>query len=221
MLNLDFLRGSGVVPADWELAQQPVSNPNAAQIAFKNGIRIEAQPGTVSFSEGIGKKKLEEIQVPNIARRYAAALPNLDYQGVGINPRRFVTFEGQGQEAHKFITETILARGSWQQVGIAPMQAGINLVYSLESCQLGLSINEVKLQSQGQEPIAAVLFGGNFSYPLAAESVEERLEQLHRALENWRDNLAAYRELLDQKFLAGGAGEAMRLVSAFSFSELK
>ena len=41
MLNLDFLRGSGVVGADWELAQQPVSNANAAQIAFKNGIKIE------------------------------------------------------------------------------------------------------------------------------------------------------------------------------------
>jgi hypothetical protein len=216
MLTPDFLNGSGVVPADWELARPPALSQRATQVVFKNGVRIEGQPGTVSFSEQMGNEDPQAFRVPDLARRYAAALPNLEYLGVGINPRRFVTFGEEAESAHQYITETILSRGSWQNFGTAPMQAGINLVYTLERCQLRLGINEARFKLPDQE-VPAVLFAGNFNYGVRGESPAERLESLKEAIAHWQEDLNAYRDLIDRQFLAGVEAEA---VSIFPSSAL-
>ena len=57
MMSQDFLKMSGIVPQDWELSQQPVLNPNYAQLSFKNGININAQPNSVTFTESLAQKK--------------------------------------------------------------------------------------------------------------------------------------------------------------------
>ncbi|HEY9610682.1 hypothetical protein [Allocoleopsis sp.] len=214
MINPDFLRGSGVIPGDWELARPPVMSSQAVQIIFKNGIKIEAQPGSINFSQGIDTDSFKNIELPSLARRYAVTLPNLAYGGVGINPRRFVTFGDRTEQAHQYITETILARGSWQNFGTAPMQAGINLVYTLERCQLRIGISEARLQIPDREAIPAILFAGNFHYELTGESAEERLKHLHQALDNWQSDFATYQELIDGKFLAGSKGDSGSILSA-------
>ena len=203
LLTWDFLKGSGVVPTDWELQRPPVFTAGSAQIIFKNGVNIVANSQTVSFSEAVTTKAFENVEVAKIARKYVATLPNLDYQAVGINPRRFIPFEEQPEQAHQYITETILSSGSWQNFGIAPMQAGINLVYTLERCQLRLGINEARLRFPDRETVPALLFAGNFHYEVTGDSAEERLQKIVRAIENWQKNVATYQELLDSQFLAG------------------
>ncbi|HBL10815.1 MAG TPA: hypothetical protein DD379_05310 [Cyanobacteria bacterium UBA11162] len=207
LVTPDFLRGSGVIPEDWELARPPALSTQTTQIIFKNGIKIEAQAGTISFSQAINPQSLNTIELPSLARRYSMTLPNLAYQGVGINPRRFVTFRDGADQAHQYITETILARGSWQHFGIAPIQAGINLVYTLERCQLRLAINEARLQMPDAEAIPAVLFVGNFNYRVIGEAADERLKFLHQAIDNWQVDLETYRELIEHKFLVRAKSE--------------
>ena len=34
ILTVDFLKYSGIVPTDWELASQPISTNRAAQVSF-------------------------------------------------------------------------------------------------------------------------------------------------------------------------------------------
>ncbi len=77
MVNPELLRGNGVVPGDWELSRPPVVSSQAVQIIFKNGIKIEAQPGSISFSQGIDTDSFKNIELPRLARRYAVTLPNL------------------------------------------------------------------------------------------------------------------------------------------------
>ncbi|MBD2492438.1 hypothetical protein [Aulosira sp. FACHB-615] len=43
ILTPDFLKYSGIVPIEWELAQQPVLTNSNAQVVFQNGISIIAQ----------------------------------------------------------------------------------------------------------------------------------------------------------------------------------
>ncbi|MEQ9353746.1 hypothetical protein [Coleofasciculus chthonoplastes] len=198
----DFLTGSGIVPGEWELARPPVLSSQGTQISFKNGIKLEAKPGTISFAQGMNSQNLNSLDVPSLARRYAAALPNLEYRGVGINPRRFVPFAGQSDAAHNYMTQTLLAPGAWQNFGKAPIQAGINLVYTLENSQLRLTINEARLQLPEREPIPAVLFSGNFHYAITGESPEERQTNLNQAIENWHSDIVVYEELIDNQFLA-------------------
>ncbi|MEO1004362.1 MAG: hypothetical protein AAFW67_00655, partial [Cyanobacteria bacterium J06638_38] len=53
MMSPDFLKFSGIVPQEWELAQDPVLNPNFAQLNFTNGIGISAKPRTITISESL------------------------------------------------------------------------------------------------------------------------------------------------------------------------
>ena len=47
LLNPNFLKYSGIIPTDWELARQPVVSNRASQIVFNNGI----YPASVSFRD--------------------------------------------------------------------------------------------------------------------------------------------------------------------------
>ena len=200
LVTLDFLKGSGVIPADWELQRPPVFAAGSAQVIFANGVNIVVNPQAIAFSQPFETKALENVKIPAIAAKYISTLPNLEYQGVGINPKRFITF-GEEDGAYKYITETILARSPWQNFGIAPMRAAINLIYTLEGRQLALNINEARVHLPDKEPIPAVLFAGNFHYNLAGELGEQRVCNLHQCLENWQVDLEIYQELVENKFL--------------------
>ena len=198
IITPDFLKGSGVIPGDWELETRPVLLPQVTRIAYQNGVKIEAQAGGISFYQGLDLQKLSATEIPNIARLYVEKLPNLQYQGIGINPRRFVNF-ATADQAHRYLSETILSRGSWQDFGIAPLQMGVNLVYTLEGCKLRLAINEARLQIADKEPTPAVLFAGNFDYLLTGNSREERLTNLQGILGNWQSDFSAYQSLINNK----------------------
>ena len=214
LLTPDFLAGSGVIPKDWELARQPTVSARATQLAFTNGVQIEAKPGIVSFSQGLGNKTLQDLEVPDLVRRYTAALPNLNYVGIGVNPRYLVAFDEQSETAYRYLTQTILSSGSWQTFGNAPLQASISLGYSLENCQLRVNINEAKLQVGEGKSKPALLFAGNFSYPVTGESGEARLESLKGALDNWEKDWATYEDLLDNRFLTSVKGDAVSVFPA-------
>ena len=206
LLNLDFLKGSGVVPRDWELQRPPVLSAGSSQIMFKNGINIVANPQSVTCSQSLGTNAQEEVEVARVVRNYVSTLPNLDYLAIGINPRSFVTFENQPDGARKFMAETLLAPGSWQEIGSAPIQSRVDVIYTLQGRQLRLTIAEAALQIPDKQPIPAVLFAGNFHYDLAGEMGEQRVRCLHQRLENWQTDLETYQDIVVNKFLAKKAG---------------
>ncbi|MEM9273464.1 MAG: hypothetical protein AAGA80_10950 [Cyanobacteria bacterium P01_F01_bin.143] len=202
MLTPDFLKGAGVIPTDWELARPLVLSARSTKIVFKNGIKIEAKPGAITFSEGMVEPKTpEQMAIADLASKYVAALPNLDYRAVGINPRRFTTFGDNPETAPKYIREKILSPGTWQEVGESQMQAGINLVYTINGAPVRLSINEAKLQMPEKEAIPAILFAGNFHHNLVMENGNDKLSVLQNKLNNWRIDWDAFQEILANKFL--------------------
>lgn len=213
LLNSDFLKYSGIVPADWELARPPIFSPQISQIAFTNGINIVAQSNAITFIESLSTKSQEDVKIPAIIRKYVEALPRTDYQTLSINPRSFITFEGGDENtAREYITSTLLSKGTWSDVGKAPVKAAVNLVYSLEQGELNLSVAEALLQLQEAEPTPAVLFSGSFQYEIAGELEGEKLQHLYKLLENWQPDLEAYREIVNVRFL--GVKEVEKLPSA-------
>ena len=153
LLNSDFLKYSGIVPSDWELARPPIFGPQISQVAFTNGINIVAQSNAITFIESLSTKPLEDTKIPAVIGKYVEALPRTDYQTLSINPRSFITFqEGDENTARKYITSTLLSEGSWSDVGKAPVKAGVNLVYPLERGELKLSVAEALLQLPNADP---------------------------------------------------------------------
>lgn len=206
MMSQDFLKFSGIIPKEWELAQQPVLNPNYAQLNFKSGINVIAQPRTITISESLGNKQLSELNLAAIASRYLAKLPHAEYMGLSCSPKILIPFPTAPQTVRNYITGTLLGSGAWKKIGRVPVQAGINLMYILDRCQLTMNISEAQLQQAQKQPIAAMLFSGNFNYNLNPQDKNrDRLSQINQFLGNWQTDFQEFRDIVNQKFLESGS----------------
>ena len=208
MMSQDFLKFSGIVPKEWELAQQPVLTPNYAQLNFTSGVNINAQPRTITISESIGNKKLEELNVSKIARKYIEKLPHAEYLGLSCSPKILIPFPTAPETVRKYITGTLLGSGSWKNIGKAPVQAGLNLMYLLDRCQLTMNISEARLQQAQKQPITAILFSGNFNYNVNPEDqTRDRKTQLGSFIDNWKTDFEEFKTIVNHKFMDSGNAE--------------
>ena len=207
MMSQDFLKFSGIIPKEWELSQQPVLNPNYAQLNFNNDISITAQPRTITISESLVNKNLSNIQAPQIVENYIGKLPHAEYVGMSFSPKVLVPFPNEPDRVRQYITGTLLSSGAWKEIGNDPVQAGVNLMYSLDRCQLTISVSEARLQQPQKPPIVAILFSGNFNYTMIqGETAEQKLARLTKILNYWHTDLQTFRELVREKFLNNSKG---------------
>ena len=216
MMSQEFLKFSGIVPKEWELAQQPVLNPNFARLNFTNGVGIEAQPRTITFSEPLNKQ-VAELAIHQVADRYIKKLPHAEYIGLSLSPKILLPFPDSSTMVREYIIGTLLGSGSWKRIGNAPVQANINLMYFLDRCQLTISISEAKLQKSQEQPITAILFSGNFNYNVLGEnSAKDRTAQTLDFLSNWNNDLEEFREIVNHKFLDSDSVESEQSIGETS-----
>ena len=198
LLNPEFLHYSGIIPEAWELAQQPVRNPQGAQVSFQNGVNIVAYPNQTVFVESLRDKADDEIQIAGVAQRFSEILRNMEFQAVGVNFRGHVTFTGGAEGAHDYLFNTLLAPGPWQQQGTAPVRAGLNLMYTFEDNRLNLGVQEAALQLPEGEQVPILMFTGNFEADLREVDAAERLVKVQQLVGNWPSNLENYRTVVQQ-----------------------
>ena len=209
MMSQDFLKFSGIIPQAWELAQEPVLNSNFAQLNFTNGVGISAKHRTITLSESLNGKKAENLAFQQVAENYIQKLPHAEYLGLSFSPKILLPFPDTPELVRQYITGNLLGSGSWQHIGQVPVQAGINLMYYLDRCQLTMSISEAKLQKPQQQPITAILFAGSFNYNviLGQNDLPDRTAQTISFLHNWQTDLQEYRDIINQKFLDSGTSD--------------
>lgn len=201
LVTAEFLKLSGIIPADWELARQPINNERISRLLFTNGISIAAEPNRIMFGEIIGEKDLNSLTVATIAQKYLNIFKLAQYQAVGINIRGFCP-QSDPQTATQYINHQLLSDGSWQNYGTAPIQAALNLVYTLEGRQLNLEVAAAQIQGLEAEITPIILFSGNFSYNLAISEIGKNLDAASLILASWQMDLSAYYELITERFLS-------------------
>jgi len=217
MMSQDFLKFSGIIPQDWELSQQPVLNHNFAQLNFTNGVSINAQPRTIILNESLYNKQTADITIHQVAGKYLEKMPHAEYLGFSFSPKILFPFPDAPQAARQYITESLLGSGAWKHISKVPVQAGINLMYYLERCQLTISISEAKLQKQQETAIAAILFSGSFNYNvMTGEKSSSRMTQMNDFLVQWKTDLAEFRDIVNQKFLDGTKTDETQSVGGMS-----
>lgn len=215
VINLEFLKYSGIVPMEWELARAPIYTPQMVQLTFQNGVTITAQPNRVFFAEVIENKTVADIEVAKLARKYAHSLPNMEYEAIGFNPTGHTALGDQPEAVRQYLNETLLAPGPWLQVGQAPARARINFTYTLERGSLNLTVSEAGLRQEDETVKPVLVFNGNFSYPVEGTNHSERLESLSQSLEHWQSDLEAFQSIINQNFLASHSSQPS-LLSAFA-----
>jgi len=201
VFNLEFFTYSGIIPADWELARQPVYTPQVVQLVFQNSVTITAQLGRILLSESIADKDFSAIQIVQIAQRCTQSLPNMEYEGVGINPTGHVQFDAPSAAAD-YLNKTLLAAGPWQSIGQIQPRTRMSFTYTLEKGLFNLTISEAKIRQEDDTLTPVVVFGGNFDYALEGSHSGERLQHLHQILNQAQDDLQTYCKLVNQNFLS-------------------
>lgn len=218
ILNLDFLKCTGIVPTEWELAREPIYTNKVAQVTFTNGINIVAEPTRIMFMEPIADKAIESLFIPGIASKYIQTLPNMEFEAVGINPRGYVPFTTEKDAARKYITDSLLSPGAWQSEGEAPMLATLNLVYKLNHNPFYLTVSEAALRGEDETITPIVMFSGSFSYEVSGDTQAEKLSNLHKAIENWQADLETYSNIVNTKFFANGNLDNVTVPDVFALS---
>lgn len=203
IFTYDFLKYSGIIRDDWELARQPIATNQGSQIVFRNGINLIAQPERLNFLEVIGTKELTEVQSPEIARQYAQRLPNVEYLAVGNNFKGYIkSAELDGEAAiQDYIQKTLLAPRPWQNLGTEPVKTSLQLAFTLEQGLFNLRIEEGKLNVTEQETIPVVLFSGNFGYPIEGDNSETRIQSLDKLLDNWKKDIETFQEIIKSNII--------------------
>jgi hypothetical protein len=202
ILTPEFLKYRGIVPSSWELTRQPILTAAASQVVFQTGVSILAQPNRIIFAESLMATepmdaKTIDAATPAIAQRYIDALPQANYQAVGINFTGFVRFDQD--EAANYLTDTLLAPGPWHTIGETPLRAALRLTYTLKQAQLNLDITEAKLQL-AEEELPVVLFAANFDHQLQSNPTE-RVQELNQVIDYWPNHLKTYQDIVNTKFL--------------------
>lgn len=202
VVNLEHLKYSGVIPMDWELARDPLYSAQTVQMIFQNSVAITAQSNRVIFSQAVHNQEIHEIEVAQIARKYVQSLPNLSYEAIGFNPVGHTIVGEAENSAQKYLSETLLAAGPWQDVEGDPAQVQINFRYNLKHSQLNLTVSEAGLRNSDETFTRIVLFSGNFNYTVVGSDPTERLDSAHQSLDRWQADLETYQTIVNEKFLS-------------------
>ena len=202
-VSAEFLKHSNIVPQDWKLAVKPVRKLQNTQIKYQNGVIVLAEFNRLILVENIAEKQPSEIEIPAMARKYIEIMPNLEYRAIAINPQGYLTFDGSSEAVRNYFSQGLFAPASWQEFGTAPVNATVDLYYTLESGRLRLQIAPAQLKRTKPEPSeeSIVVFSGNFEHPLTKETPQERLLQLQQYLAGWQTDLDSYKELIESKFV--------------------
>lgn len=201
IMTADFLKYTGIVPSDWELARPPVLTNTAAQVVYQNGVSIVAEVNRVIFAEAIANKEVSDVQIGAIAHKYIQTVKQVNYQGVGINLRGLAPYDKTNLSARNYTFSKLLQAGAWQDFGSVPVEASIRLVYTLDETQLYLDINEAQLQYPDQTTKSALLFSANFSRAINQEEPTARLAAIGAVIDKWQSDVETLKELVNSKFL--------------------
>jgi hypothetical protein len=200
LVTAEFLKLSGIIPSDWQLAREPINQNKISQLLFTNGVSIVAEPNRIMLGEIIGDRDINTLTVAAIAQKYLDIFKLAQYSAVGINIRSYSP-QPNILAATQYINHQLLADGSWQNYGTAPVQAALNLIYTLADRQLDLEITAAGIQFAEQEVTPIVLFSGNFKYNLTASETSSNLAAVSQILSEWQADLSAYCELITDRFL--------------------
>jgi len=204
LLNLDFLKYSGIVPSHWELANDPVLTPNVSQVIFNNGLKIIADANRTIFTEMIAGKSPSDIAVTQVAKLYAQVLSHAEYKALGINPEGFATFPHHPEIAKNYLSKTLLSSQPWLEFGNTPPRVDLNISYTLDQGTLNLKVGQGFMQQENGEAITPIVrYSGNFEYIFQQMSPSEKLAVLCNYLDQWQFNIQTFTNLITNQFLNG------------------
>lgn len=203
VINSNFYYQSGIVPQNWNLANPPVNQSDISQLRFTNNISITTEQQLITFTEISQERIPKQLAIIEVIQRFVRTLPNLRYQGLGVNPATFcsVKLDNRPVEAQSIVNQIFRPQILSSQP--SPHLSGTKLTYQLErNSQIQwfyLNIEDVQLRSErDNQRHSAVSFKGSFPHELFDTPTSE---DVLRILPEWQHDLRTYDEIVYCSFI--------------------
>ncbi len=201
LLNPDFLKYNGIVPAAWELAEPPICTPPVSQVVYKSKISIMAQFGKLLFQEGIIENALKDAKIPKITVKYVETLPHVDYRAVGINPKGYVLAHSE-KEAHEFVLNKLIAPGAWRSFRNKQPTVSTRFIYPINGGSINVTIENASLSLADNKQAPVVVFAANFHRDIHGKTSDEKVNGVKHIIGAWKTDVSTFSSLVEKTFLA-------------------
>ena len=192
IINPDFLITNGIVEASWPIQENPVTTPVFAQIVYKNGLVVRADPERVVFAQSAPATSLSNIICPRMAEQYARIVPHVPYRAVGINPKLYFRLAGT---EHKPVASAIDDQGKWLSFKDSEPEIQLKLIYAYNERKINLDIIYETRHNPDGNVSPALLFQGNVHHDLGQTSSQNRIETLTSTIRSWECDVLDCRTL--------------------------
>lgn len=173
ILHPSFLSSEGIVPSDWELADQPVSTPVFAMVKYKNGIVFNVEQNRFQVRQDEPKDDAGESELPSLAYKYVQKLPHVKYEAVGINFKGFI----ECADPETLVMDRFLKLGIADFDGTHPEASSFRFVYRLDRVRLRLSFDSGKVKRADDEKDRnGILIDANYHTDIAGHNIQQEIQ---------------------------------------------
>lgn len=195
IINPDFLTANGIVDKHRELQENPVTTPVFAQVVYKGGLTVRADPERVMFVQSASEASLSNVIGPGTAEAYARAVPHVPYRAVGINPKLHVGLV----DADRAKVATVLdGRGAWWSYKDSEPEIQLKAVYAFSSRKIVVDVLGVTRRHPNGQPLPGLLFQANVHRELEQTNSQRRIEALISIVGNWECDVLDCRTVADK-----------------------
>jgi len=174
ILHPSFLASQGIVPPDWEVAEQPISTPVFGMVKYKNGIVFNVQENKFQVGQNDLRGNIGACQVPALAYKYVQKLPHVKYHAVGINFKAFI----ERTNPETLVMSHFLKAGIADLNGAHPEASGFSFVYKLNDVRLRLSFDSGKVKRPDSEKErSGILIDANYHTDLAGHNTLQEIQR--------------------------------------------
>jgi hypothetical protein len=172
ILHPAFLKAEGIVPLDWELAEDPISTPAFSVASYTNGIAFTVESAKLQILDTNADGDLANSPAPDLAIKYIQKLPYVRYTAIGVN---FTGLWPCLQPVEELV-ERFLKQGSWNDSNNRPQGLTLNLVYpsSPGQCRFSLDPGVVTHQPTGERQ-AGIVAKANYHSEIDGVTAAEQI----------------------------------------------
>jgi hypothetical protein len=195
ILNPDFLRVQGIVPAEWgwALADAPLTTRNLSVVTYDCEVTIKVEPNRFQVTDASGSAPDAHARLLKIARRYVEVLPHVRYTAVGNNFQRFLAVDAPLD----MLQQHFIKQGPWLDKN--SLDVGVSFAYDHDGGRLTLAFeNKLLIAPQNDEfhQVEGVGIKANFhrectGYP-THEQVFAHIEKLPADSDLLANRIAAF-----------------------------
>ncbi|WP_423908359.1 hypothetical protein [Candidatus Spongiihabitans sp.] len=186
IINPDFLKNNGIIPADCKVGQELLVTPILAKLAFQN-VMLTVVPEQLHLEERNknpeNNRFLDSSMLYDCTKKYVTALPHIPYIALGLNWRIRIPMPAPDS----WFKERFLKGGAWQEK-IKP----VNFVFKIQHDIATVYTLITEIQD------GDVMISCNFHFNL--ENENRKIKRITETIDNWKMHKKTFETDLQKYF---------------------